>query len=218
MTGHKPKLLVVDDEPEQCESIKSYFSRRNFFVLTAASGEEALALIKETKPDLVLLDMKLSTDMDGRDVLRVLRQSDKDTKVAIVTGDILTEDKIKDITDLGIVELASKPVDFQALEEIIKKVLKDNYPTAVHFEAIKAKEDSIEVPLRGIAHDLSNITSDISNKCELYILDTEEGLNKDKSEKERLEEAINILKSVVKSSERLTDLVKKISSLAKKEM
>jgi len=218
MPSHKPKLLVVDDEPDQCESIKSYFSKRNFLVFTAASGEEALTSIKETKPDLVLLDMKLSTDMDGKDVLRILRQSDKDTKVAIVTGDILTEEKIKEIIDLGIVELVSKPVDFQALEKVIKKVLKDNYPTAVHLRAIKHEEDLIDVSLRRISHDLSNITSDIANKCELYILDTEEGLNKDKSDKERLDEAINILKSVVKSSERLTDLVKKISSLAKKEI
>jgi len=217
MVEYKPKLLVVDDELDQCESIKSYFSKRNFLVFTTATGEEALSLIKENKPDLVLLDMKLP-GMDGRDVLRILREYDKDTKVAMVTGDILNEREIQEITDLGIVEFITKPVEFHVLEKIIKKVLEESYPKAIRFEEIKPQEESVEVSLRRISHDLSNITSDIANKCELYILDTEEGLNKDKSEKERLDEAINILKSVLKQTERLTDIVKKLSSLAKKEL
>jgi len=218
MVEHKPILVVVDDEQDQCDSLKSYFSRRNFLVFTAATGEGALALIKENKPDLVLLDMKLEGNMDGKDVLRILRESDKETKVALVTGDVLSEHEIQEITDLSIVEFISKPVDMQTLEGIIKNVLKESYPKAIRFEEIKPKEESVELSLRRISHDLSNITSDIANKCELYILDTEEGLNKDKSEKERLVEAIDILKSVLKSAERLTDLVKNISALAKKEL
>ena len=217
MTKHNPKLLVVDDEPEQCESIKSYFSRRNFLVLTAASGEEALALIKESKPDLVLLDMKLFGDMNGKDVLRLLREGDKDTKVVMITGDLLSERDIREITGLGIIDLLIKPVDFKTLQNVIKKALENKYPEAVRFEEVKPKHDLVETSLRRLSHDLSNITSDIANKCELYILDTEEGVNKNKTEKERLDEAINIIKSVLKSADRLTDLVKKIASLAKKE-
>lgn len=220
MPDKKPKLLVVDDEADQCEPFKNYFSRRGFFVFTASTGEEALALIKKNKPDLVFLDMKLESNMDGKDVLRILRQNDKETKVALVTGDILNEQAIQEITDLGIVEFLAKPVNFKTLENIIKKVLENKYPEVVRFEEIKPKEaeDSVQVSLRHISHDLSNITSDIANKCELYILDTEEGLYKDKSEKERLAETINILKSVLKLSERLKELVNKISSLAKKEI
>jgi len=217
MGDQKPKLLMVDDEADQRESFKSYFSRRNFLVLTASSGEESLALIKENKPDLVLLDMKFSGKMDGKDVLRLLREYDKDTKVAIVSGDILSEQTIQEITDLGIVEFLIKPVDFKTLEKVIKKVLESKYPEAVRFEEIKPKEESIHIFLRRLSHDLSNIASDIANKCELYILDTEEGVNKDKSEKERLDEALNILKSVLKSTERLAELVKRMSSLTKKE-
>jgi len=59
MAEKKPRLLVVDDEKDQRESFKNYFSRRNFLVFTAISAEEALASIKENKPDLVMLDLKL---------------------------------------------------------------------------------------------------------------------------------------------------------------
>jgi len=218
MKEEKPKLLVVDDELDQCDSIKNYFSKRNFIVSTATSGEAALVLIKKNNPDLVLLDIKLSANMSGCDVLRQLREHDKDTKVAVLTGDLLNEQAIKEITSLGIVEFLAKPVDFQTLENMIKKVLEKSYPKAVRFKRIKLKKDTSDFSLRRIAHDLSNITSDIANKCELYVLDTEEGLNKNKSEKERLDEALGVLKAVLKSSERLTDLVKKLSSLAKKEL
>lgn len=217
MVECKPRLLVVDDEQEQCDSIKSYFSRRNFLVFSALTGEEALSLIKKHKPDLVLLDMKLP-GMEGIEVLRILRQYDKDTKVAMVTGDILNDEEMKEITSLGIVDFLSKPVDFQTLEKLTKKALKDAYQGAVRFKAAKPQKDSIEAALRRISHDLSNITNDIANKCELYILDTEEGINENKTEKERLDEAVNIIKSVLKLSEGLTDLVRKLSSLAKKEL
>jgi len=218
MLKEKPKLLVVDDEQDQCNSIKSYFSKRNFLVFTAESGEEALDSIKENKPDLVLLDMKLSGHMNGKDVLSALRKSGNNTKVVIVTGDILSEQATQEIVNLGIVDFLYKPVNVLTIENVIKKVLKDSYPKAVRFEVIKVNESTEDVSLRRISHDLSNITSDIANKCELYILDTEEGLNKDKSEKERLDEATNILKAVLKQTERLSDVVKKLSSLAKKEL
>lgn len=214
----KPKLLVVDDEVGQCESIKHYFSRRNFIVFSTGTGEEALSLIKKNKPDLVLLDMKIEGNLEGKDVLRILRETDKDTKVAMITGDVLTEQEMQDVADLGIVDFLHKPVDVHTLENVIKKVLEHSYPKAVRFEVIKAKEPAEDVSLRRISHDLSNITSDIANKCELYILDEEEGLNKGKSGKVRLNEAAKILKAVLRQTERLTDIVKKLSSLAKKEL
>jgi len=208
---------MVDDEVDQRESFKNYFSRRNFLILTASTGEESLALIKKNKPDLVLLDMKLAGNMNGKDVLRQLRKHDKNTKVAVVSGDILSKQTIREITDLGIAEFLVKPVDFKTLEKVIKKVLKSKYPEAVRFKAIKPKGESVHIFLRRLSHDLSNIASDISNKCELYLLDTEEGVNKDKSEKERLDEAINVLKSVLRLTDRLAELVQRMSSLIKRE-
>jgi two-component system response regulator (stage 0 sporulation protein F) len=218
MSKPKPKLLVVDDEPDQIRTIKNYFSRRGLVVFTATTGEEALALIKEDRPDLVLLDMKLPGNLEGADVLRILRKDDKDLKVAMVTGDILQEQKIQEITHLGIVDFLTKPVDFQTLEKVVKGALKGDYPELTHPKELKTKAGPPAASLRRISHDLSNITSDIANKCELYILDTEEGINKDKSEKERLGEAIDIIKSVLKSSERLSELIKRVSLLAKKEL
>jgi len=214
MKEEKPKLLVVDDEIEQCESLKSYFSKRNFLVFISSTAEEALASIKENKPDLVLLDLKIAGDMDGKGLLRTLRKYDKATRVAVITGDMLEDKEIQEIMDLGTVEFLEKPVDFQTLEKVVKKVLLGAYPEAIHFEEIKSrdKEEPAGFSLRRISHDLSNVAGEIANKCELYLLDTEEGLYKDKTEKERLDAAIGALKSVLKSTQRLADLIKKLSS------
>lgn len=218
MKEEKPKLLVVDDEESQADSIKNYFSRRDFVVLTAAKGEEALDIIRDFKPDLILLDMKLAGSMDGRDVLRTLRQNDQDTKVAIITGNMLSEKEIKEIAALGIVEFFIKPVEVHVLEKVVKKVLAERYPKTVRFKTIRQKTGELgDASLRRLIHELSNIAGDITNKCELYTLDEEEGLYKDLTEKERLDKASTVIKSVLQSSERLAGLIKKFSSLAKKE-
>ena len=217
MAEQKPKLLVVDDEPDQSGSIKSYFSKRGFLVFTALSGEEALRIIKEKAPDIVLLDKKLSSNMDGLDVLRALRQYDKDTKVAIVTGDVLSEEELKEITGLGIVEFLDKPLDIKTLENVVKKALMESYPRAVRFEKIKPQTDSAEISLRRINHELANIANDIAGKCELYLLDTEEGIYRNKTEKERLAIADNVIQGVSRATERIKGIVEKLSMLIKKE-
>jgi len=112
------------------------------------------------------------------DVLRTLRSYDAATKVAIITGGLLDDDKIKEVEQLGIVELLIKPVDFAALERVVMKALNKSYPRAVRVESAGPNKDDPRARLRRITHELANVTSDIRNKCELYVLDTEDGLNR----------------------------------------
>jgi len=214
----KPRLLIVDDELDQSKLIQNCFLRKDFQVFTAETGELAVASIKKHKPDLILLDLKLPGSVKGKDVLRSLREYDKKTKVIIITGDLLPPAEVKELTELGLAELVSKPVDLEDLEKIVRRALEESYPNAVRFEKVVPKKEAPVASLRRIVHDLANIASDISSKCELYILNEEEGLNKNRSERERLDETVNILKSVLNQSERLTDIVKKLSSFAKKEI
>jgi len=217
MKKEKPKLLVVDDEPDQCYAIKSYFSKRNFLVFTADEGEKALASIKENSPDLVLLDMKLAGEMTGKDVLYQLRKTDKETKVILITGNFLNEEEIEEIRGLDVADYLEKPVNLSVLEKIIKKALEKNYPDTIRFAEVKPVNGSTSLSLKRANHDLNNAIADITSKCELYVLDTEEGLYKGKSEKARLVEAIKVIKSVLKSTEKLAEIGKKISSLTRKD-
>lgn len=217
MKTHTPRILMVDDEQDQRESFKNYFSKRRLPVFTAASGEEALVLIKKLKPDLVFLDLRLSAGPDGKEVLRILREYDKETRVAVVTGNMLKEKEVQELTSLGIVELLTKPLSFQQLDDFVRKVLAGKYPHFLHAKPVNKTRETSKTSLRRINHELANATSDISSKCELYLLNTEEGIYKKKSEKERLAIAHEIIESVAQSTEKLKGVVERISGLIKRE-
>ena len=74
------KLLIVDDETDVTEILKSHFEMRGLEVYSCSSGEEAVGLL-EKQPDLVLLDYKLDGPMSGIDVLKKIREAASSTKV-----------------------------------------------------------------------------------------------------------------------------------------
>ncbi|WP_322801348.1 response regulator transcription factor [Thermoflexus sp.] len=83
-TSHRPRILLVDDEPDLLAELTSLLERFGFCVLTARHGEEALRRIAEERPDLVVLDV-LMPRLDGREVLRRLRQAGDWTPVILLT-------------------------------------------------------------------------------------------------------------------------------------
>jgi diguanylate cyclase (GGDEF)-like protein len=88
------KILVVDDSAPQREHLSQVLRAEGYDVVEARDGQEAIRSVKETQPDLVLLDMILP-DMDGRQVLRLIkpRESDQFLPVIILSmkGDVATK-------------------------------------------------------------------------------------------------------------------------------
>ncbi|MDD5108252.1 MAG: response regulator [Candidatus Omnitrophica bacterium] len=97
---NKIKVLVVDDEVDYLALIQEHIESWGYDVLLAESGKEALAIIKEKKPDIVVLDY-LMPNMDGTSVLKEIRKSDKDLFVIMLTAyaDI---NNIKAAQELGV--------------------------------------------------------------------------------------------------------------------
>ncbi|EKD24084.1 MAG: Sensor protein [uncultured bacterium] len=83
----KKVVLVVDDVPEIIEVIATVLERDHIEALIANSGQEAIAMAKEHKPDLILLDFKMP-DMDGAETYAKLKEDDttKDIKVVFLTA------------------------------------------------------------------------------------------------------------------------------------
>ena len=116
------KLLVVDDEKGLCEYLRKFFSMRGYSVFTAGTAKEALCLIKEKCPELVLLDINMP-DSNGFEALREIKNTSAQTKVIMVTvnDDADTRQKAK---NLGADDFVKKPFTTDYLEDVV--ILKVN--------------------------------------------------------------------------------------------
>lgn len=111
------KLLVVDDEIEICDFVKSFFSERDFDVYTAHNGDEAVALVRANMPQIVLLDMKMPVK-DGMSTLKELCEMQNSPKIIMVTA-VDDVDKMQTAKECGAVEYITKPLVLEDLEKSV---------------------------------------------------------------------------------------------------
>ena len=111
------KLLIVDDEIDIREFAKSFFKKRNIDVFTASGGRQAIDLIEQESPDLVLLDVRME-EMTGIEVLRELRAKKNSSKIIMVTG-VEEEETIEEANKLGVIGYIHKPLVLEELEKIV---------------------------------------------------------------------------------------------------
>jgi len=196
-TKEYPKILVVDDEPDITASFQSFFGRRGFSVNTTASGKDALDIIKTSKPDLVFLDLTLE-EMNGKEVLKKLREYDKNTKVIIVTGHTIdSENEEKEFNLLGISAYLNKPLILDDLVTIVESVLGNKF-SAKDFEKYRYVK-RIERPISSVVHKLRNILGNMRNECEVFLLNKKDGIYNDKSQEELAAMSEDIIKNAIKT-------------------
>jgi DNA-binding response OmpR family regulator len=112
-------LLVVDDETDICDFLKTFFEDRNFAVKTATSGDRAIKEIEAEKPQVVLLDIQMP-GMDGMAVLKKIKQNFPDVKVIMVTA-VETREKIEEAIRLGADNYITKPLSLEYLERDVQE-------------------------------------------------------------------------------------------------
>lgn len=122
MNEKKSKLLIVDDEKEICELTAAHFKRKGYVAFVANSGEEALSLIKEQNPQLMLLDMNLPR-MNGIDLLKLVREFNTTLKVIVVSGYAVYWQNQPDVKELNILAFIQKPVALADLESAVMKAV-----------------------------------------------------------------------------------------------
>ncbi len=113
----KGKILVIDDEQTMLETLSSFFGSRGYQLMTATSAEVALKLIKEERPSLALIDVKLP-GMNGIELLRIIKQDYPTIKTFVVTA--YDEENKKAAEALGADAFFAKPI---GLDELKKKVI-----------------------------------------------------------------------------------------------
>ena len=106
------RILIAEDDPSVAQLYRTYAGRRGHRVLVASDGAEALVTAATELPDLVLLDVAMPK-LDGRDVIRQLKQNPRTAGIPILVVTALGGDQnMRDMPlELGAWDVVEKPVD-----------------------------------------------------------------------------------------------------------
>jgi len=226
----KPTILIVDDEERNIRLLKAMLMFQKYNLLEASQGEDALHLVSETPPDMILLDVMMP-QMDGFEVCRRLKENEKTKVIPIIMVTALSEKqhRIKAM-EVGADDFISKPVDYTELTIRVSSLLRiKSYQDELvhHLETIAAKNAKLEELERirdglvhMIIHDLRNPLTAISAYLQLAIMDSESLSEKNRDRMERcfhfcqeLELMIQNLLNISKMEEGKMELNKEITSL-----
>lgn len=125
----KPLVMIVEDEAALVTMLRYNLEKEGFRVAEAADGEEALTVVEETSPDLILLDWMLPM-MSGIEVCRQLRRkpNTKDVPIVMITARGEETDKIRGL-NTGADDYITKPFSMPELMARIRALLRRTQPT-----------------------------------------------------------------------------------------
>jgi len=111
-------VLLVDDEADLLVSLERVLKRRKFSTYTAASGDEALSIVKDTEIDVVILDIKMP-GMDGLEVLEIMKRDYPLIEVILLTGHPDVDNAFRGVK-MGAREYFVKPANIEELAEAVR--------------------------------------------------------------------------------------------------
>lgn len=117
----EPVVLIVDDEEGIRESLSGILEDEGYGVITSGTGEDALRIIQEQTPDLVILDVWLP-GMDGIEALQEIRTLKKDMPVIMISGHGNIEVAVK-ATQLGAYDFLEKPLSLERVLLSLRRAL-----------------------------------------------------------------------------------------------
>ncbi len=115
------KILIVDDEPNILLSLEFLFKKEGFQVLIARDGEEALEIIEDQIPELIILDIMMPK-VDGYQVCSHVKSHHPDTRVIFLTAKSKMKDMQKGL-DLGADLYLTKPFSTKEIIAQVKSIL-----------------------------------------------------------------------------------------------
>ncbi|WP_316901403.1 response regulator [Pseudodesulfovibrio indicus] len=113
------KVLLIDDEVEFLEALSERMEIRGMEVTTAESASNAVDALGSGDYDAIVLDLQMP-DMNGIEMLKLIRKSHPDLQVILLTGQATLEAGIQAMK-LGAMDFMEKPADIDALTDKIKK-------------------------------------------------------------------------------------------------
>lgn len=121
-----PRILVVDDDPENCQLLEAILRREAVEVITTTDGTRAFDMAADLQPDLLLLDVKMP-GIDGWDVSQqfYLAETTRDIPIIFVSGVVLDSDGIARALDRGANDFITKPFDATEVRARVRACLRN---------------------------------------------------------------------------------------------
>ena len=141
-----PRILIVDDHPDNVEILRAHLQASGYRTMTATDGEEALQLVAECPPDLILLDVMMPR-MDGNEVARRIKADRSLPFIPIIMQTALesVESKVEGL-GAGADDYITKPINYVELEARVRSMLR-----------IKALQDEVQQRERDLARANSEL-------------------------------------------------------------
>jgi signal transduction histidine kinase/DNA-binding response OmpR family regulator len=137
------RVLVVDDEPSVVDVFREFLSSEGYQLSVAASGEEALRIIPELKPDIVLTDINLP-GLSGLEVMRFAKSVDSEVAVIVVTGYASAATAI-DALRQGAYDYVTKPFDLDDVNQIVTRAIANRRLKAINRRLVEELRQKNEI-------------------------------------------------------------------------
>lgn len=122
-------ILMIDDDPEFVDATSNLLDAKGYDVISASNGREGFEKAQNNKPDLILLDVMMTTKSEGFDVAREMNKDEsiKNTPIIMITG-VRKEMNLPfgfepDETWLPVAKVLEKPVKPDVLLETVSKII-----------------------------------------------------------------------------------------------
>ena len=192
------KILIVDDEERNIKLLKAYLIAKQYETAEASNGEEALRMVNDFNPDLVLLDVMMP-GIDGFEVCKRLKTDEKTKMIPVIMVTALREKEYRiKALEAGVDDFLTKPVDRTELMVRVKSLLriKSYHDQLVHsFKEIALKNEKLK-ELEGvreglthmIIHDLNNPLTGVLGNLEIIKFDND---NLSETQLDMIEKSLN---------------------------
>ncbi len=152
-------ILIVDDDAQLRQSFEKLLTQEDHSVITAATGEAAIDIIRKSLPDLVVMDVRMP-GMSGLETFQVIREIDPKLPVIVMTAFATTETAIE-ATKLGAFDYVLKPFDIPEILALIDQALEagrfmrsrvevDRVPEATSADALIGRSESMQQVYKAI--------------------------------------------------------------------
>jgi len=186
----KPKVLIVDDEPNICDLLEELLSRQDYVIETCLSGQEALAKMKDDTYDMVISDLKMP-GINGIELIKAVKAGSPDTAAVLVTGYATVETAVEALR-FGADDYVTKPFNIDELRKVVSRGLEA--------KQLRRKNHELVELLKSTNTELSRHKNELKHE----VVRTSESLL---ATNRRLEQRVQQLNAIVKVTEAITSIL-----------